>query len=85
MMAHPSCMSLIQLERIGVFWLQSLEEALRELVSRGILKEIGVKTFNYDPVPAVRQHLAELATALASPAKRSEVLAVVLETEKKKR
>jgi len=57
-------------------------EALRELVSRGILKEIGVRTFNYDPIPAARQSLAELATALASPGKRSEVLAVVLETEK---
>jgi len=60
-------------------------EALRGPVSRGILKEIGVKTFNYDPVPSARQHLAELATALASPGRRSEVLAVILETEKKKK
>lgn len=64
---------------------RKVHEALREMVRRGILKEIGVKTFNYDPVPAARQHLAELATALASPARRSEVLAVVLETERKKR
>ncbi len=59
-------------------------EVLRELVTRGVLKEIGVKTFNYDPVPAARQYLAEMATALNSPAKRSEVLAVILKSEGKK-
>jgi hypothetical protein len=64
---------------------RNIHEILRELVTRGVLKEIGVKTFNYDPVPAVRKHLAELATALSAPDKRSEVLAVVLENEKKKR
>jgi DNA-directed RNA polymerase subunit M/transcription elongation factor TFIIS len=62
---------------------KKVRAALRELVNRGVIKEIGVKTFNYDPVPAARQHLAELATSLTSPGKRSEVLAVILESEKK--
>jgi hypothetical protein len=60
---------------------KKVRAALRELVNRGVLKEIGVKTFNYDPVPAARKHLAELASSLSSPNKRSEVLAVVLESE----
>jgi hypothetical protein len=60
-----------------------LRLALRDLVSRGVLREIGVKTFNYDPIPSMRKHLAELASALASPDKRSEVLAVILENEDK--
>jgi DNA-directed RNA polymerase subunit M/transcription elongation factor TFIIS len=64
---------------------RDIHEILRELVTRGVLKEIGVKTFNYDPVPAVRRHLAELATCLAAPEKRSEILAVILESEKKKK
>jgi DNA-directed RNA polymerase subunit M/transcription elongation factor TFIIS/Tfp pilus assembly protein PilZ len=64
---------------------RKMREALRELVNRGVLKEIGVKTFNYDPTPDVRRHLAELASSLGNAGKRSEVLAVVLEAEKKKK
>ena len=69
-------------EELGVSE-REVREALRELVNRGILKEIGVKTFSYDPVPASRKHLAELASALKSADKRSRVLAVILEAEEK--
>lgn len=55
---------------------------LRELAAQGILKEIGAKTFNYDPSPDAKRKIAELATLLANPSRRAEVLALVLEAEK---
>ncbi|HOX05971.1 MAG TPA: PilZ domain-containing protein [Planctomycetota bacterium] len=59
--------------------------ALREMVSQGILKELGAKTFNYDPSPEAKRKIAELATLLNNPQRRSEVLAVVLDAEKNKK
>ena len=55
--------------------------ALRELVTRGVLKEIGVKTFNYDPAPGPVRNITELLSALASSSKHSEVLALILKLE----
>jgi Zn-finger nucleic acid-binding protein len=59
-----------------------MHAALRELASRGVLKEVGARAFCYDPSPEVKRRMAELATLMASPARRSEVLALVLEAEK---
>jgi predicted Zn finger-like uncharacterized protein len=56
--------------------------AMRHLATRGILKELGAKTYNYDPGPDAKRRIAELATLMTNPAKRSEVLAVVLDAEK---
>jgi len=57
--------------------------ALRDMTAQGILKELGAKTYNYDPSADVKQRLAELATLFNNPGKRPEVLAVVLDAEKR--
>jgi hypothetical protein len=57
--------------------------ALKEMAAQGILKEIGAKTFNYDPCPDAKRKIAELASLLNNPVRRSEVLAVVLDAEKR--
>lgn len=56
---------------------------MKDLVASGVLKEIGVKTFNYDPLPEAKRCIAEVATLLTNPAKRSLVLALVLDAEKR--
>jgi phage FluMu protein Com len=59
-----------------------VHQALREMAAQGILKEMGAKTFNYDPSPDAKRKIAELASLLSNPMRRSEVLAVVLDAEK---
>lgn len=60
---------------------KKVQLALREMVIRGVVKEIGIKTFNYDPAPGPKRDIADLLSALASPTKRSEVMAMVIRTE----
>jgi hypothetical protein len=62
-----------------------VHSALREMAAQGILKEIGDKTFNYDPSPDAKRKIAELATLLTNPQRRTEVLGLVLEAEKAKK
>ena len=57
---------------------------LKEMTARGVLKELGAKTFNYDPSPDAKRKIAELASLLGNPLRRSEVLAAVLACEKGK-
>jgi hypothetical protein len=59
--------------------------ALKEMAAQGILKEIGAKTFNYDPCPDAKRKIAELASLLNNPVRRTEVLAVVLDAEKRRK
>jgi len=59
-----------------------VHQALKEMTAQGILKELGAKTFNYDPSPDAKRKIAELASLLNNPMRRSEVLAVVLDAEK---
>lgn len=56
--------------------------ALRDMAKQGILKELGAKTYNYDPSLDAKRRIAELASLLTNPGKRTEVLAVVLDAEK---
>ena len=60
-----------------------VNQALKDMTAQGILKEIGAKTFNYDPSPDAKRKIAELASLLNNPMRRSEVLAVVLDAEKR--
>ena len=52
---------------------------------RGVLKEIGIKTFNYDPAPGPMRDISDLLEALASAARRSEVMSLIIKTENRRK
>jgi len=64
---------------------KKVQLALRELVLRGVLKEIGIKTFNYDPAPGPMRDISDLLEALASAARRSEVMSLIIKTENRRK
>jgi DNA-directed RNA polymerase subunit M/transcription elongation factor TFIIS len=54
---------------------------LRHLVGRGVLKEIGIKTYSYSPIPGPVELIPRMLTALKNPNQHTAILSAILESE----